>query len=75
MSIVLTELQIACGVTVEDVKKELARSLVTNGGASLVVDGNIAPALASAVAANHFGDIHYSLSFNRTLGLAVYTVT
>lgn len=74
MSVVLTELQMACGVTVESVKAELARTLVTNGGANLIVDGNIAPALASAVADNHFGDIPYSLSFNRKLGLAIYTV-
>ena len=45
-----------------------------DGGAKLIVDGNIAPALASAVAANHFGDIPHSLSFNRKLGLAIYTV-
>jgi hypothetical protein len=73
MSIVLTELQLACGVTPEQVTAELKRCLVRDGGANLIVDGNIAPALASAVAANHFGDIPHSLSFNRKLGLAIYT--
>ena len=73
MSIVLTELQLACGVTPEQVTAELKRCLVRDGGAKLIVDGNIAPALASAVAANHFGDIPHSLSFNRKLGLAIYT--
>ena len=74
MSIVLTELQLTCGVTPEQVTAELNRCLARDGGAKLIVDGNIAPALASAVAANHFGDIPHSLSFNRALGLAIYTV-
>ena len=74
MNIELTELQIACGVTPDQVTAELKRCLVRDGGAKLIVDGKIAPALASAVAANHFGDIPYSFSFNRTLGLAIYTV-
>ena len=75
MDIKLTELQIACGVTPEQVTAELKRCLVRDGGATLIVDGNIAPALASACALNHFyHDAHTFYGLNR-LGLAVYRLT
>ena len=46
----LTELELACGVTLEDVARELPRGLFIENGAAFMVSRDISPALASSVA-------------------------
>ena len=75
MDIKLTELHLACGVTPEQVTAELKRCLARDGGATLIVDGNIPPALSSACALNHFGTDAYDFVGLNTLGLALYRLT
>ena len=46
----LTELETACGVTLEDVARELPRGVFREGGRRFVVSVDIGPALAASVA-------------------------
>jgi hypothetical protein len=69
VSVVLSATEVACGVTVEDVERYAARSLVMPNGRVVVDD--VAPALAGAVAKARLGGEVEFLGFN-ILGLPVY---
>ena len=69
MTVVLTATEVACGVTVAEVERYAARSLVMPSG-KVVVD-DVAPALAGAVAKLRLGGEVEFLGFN-ILGLPVY---
>lgn len=72
----LTEIELACGVTLEDVARELPRVMIRDAGATVVIDATLAPALASSVARAAFGRHAHELSgFNRELDLAIYRAT
>lgn len=69
----LTDTELACGVTLEDVARELPRAMLRDHGATVVVDGTLAPALGNAVARCAFGSHPYKYAgMNRELGLAIY---
>lgn len=71
----LSEIELACGVTLDQVARELPRVLVREGGATVVVDATLPPALAGSVARAAFG--HHSFKFShfvKGLDLAVYTL-
>lgn len=51
----LTELETACGVTLEDVARELPRGVFREGGDTFVVSEDAGPALAGSVARCAFG--------------------
>ena len=69
----LTELELACGVTLADVARELPRVMIRDSGATVVVDATLSPALANSVARASFGPHPHKLShIQRDLGLAVY---
>ena len=53
----LTELETACGVTLEDVARELPRGVFRQRGRSFVVDVNLSPALAGSVARCAFAGV------------------
>lgn len=67
----LTDLESACGVTLEDVARELLRVFVT--GESVVMPRDIGPALAGSVARCALAVPAEFRGFNE-LGLAVYRV-
>ena len=46
----LTDVERACGVTLEDVARELERGTFREGGQTFVVDADLPPALAGSVA-------------------------
>lgn len=46
----LSDIEIACGVTLDAVAHELTRGTFREGGATFVVSADAAPALASSVA-------------------------
>lgn len=72
----LTSIELACGVTLEDVARELPRAMLRDGHATVIVDGTLAPALANAVARCAFGSHTFKLAgLNRDLGLAIYRAT
>ena len=69
----LSEIELACGVTLEQVARELPRVLVRDSGATVVIDATLPPALAGSVVRAAFG--HYAFEFSHLvgdLGLAVY---
>lgn len=69
----LTSTEAACGVTLDDVARELPRVLIRDGGATVIVDGTLAPALAASVARAAFGGREHTCSgLNHDLGLAIY---
>ena len=51
----LTELEIACGVTLADVARELPRGVFRENGDTFVVSADCGPALAGSVARCAFG--------------------
>lgn len=72
----LTDIELACGVTLDDVARELPRAMVRESGATVIVDGTLAPALGNAVARCAFGSHPYKYAgMNRDLGLAIYRAT
>ena len=69
----LTSLELACGVTIEDVQREVPRLMLRDGGATLIMDGTVPPALGSALARFVFGDREtLPPTFNHELGLVIY---
>lgn len=69
----LTETEAACGVTLDDVARELPRVLVRDHGATIVMDGSLSPALSSSVARAAFaGRSHEYAGCNRDLSLSIY---
>lgn len=71
----ITEIEAACGVTLDDVARELPRVLLRDGGATAIVDGTLSPALADSVARAAFGGHpHTYAGMNGDLGLAIYRV-
>lgn len=69
----LTEVELACAVSLEDVARELPRVLIRDSGATIYVDAMLAPALANSVARAAFGGHDYKLSHvNMVIGLAKY---
>lgn len=72
----LTEIELACGVTLEDVARELPRVMIRDAGATVIVDGTLAPALANSVARAAFGRHPFEYAgLNTELGLGVYRAT
>lgn len=70
---VLTDIELACSVTLDDVARELPRALIREAGATVVIDGTLPPALSNSVARAAFGGHDYNFShLQRDLGLAVY---
>ena len=51
----LTDIEVACGVTLEDVARELPRGVFRRNGEWFVVGEDLPPALASSVARCAFG--------------------
>ncbi len=51
----LTDIEVACGVTLEDVARELPRGVFRRNGEWFVVGEDLSPALASSVARCAFG--------------------
>lgn len=71
----LTSTELACGVTLDDVQREVPRMMIRDSGATLVIDGTLAPALGSALARFHYGERpHKFTHINHKLGLAVYVL-
>ncbi|MGO2188881.1 MAG: hypothetical protein ACTH4Y_11635 [Microbacterium gubbeenense] len=69
----LTTTEAACGVTLDDVARELPRVMIRESGATVIIDGTLAPALAASVARAAFGHHpHTYAGMNRDLGLAIY---
>lgn len=69
----LTDIELACGVTLEQVAAELPRVLIRDSGATVIVDATNPPALCASVARCAFGDRPHKLeSVNAALGLAIY---
>ena len=72
----LTDLELACSVTLADVARELPRAMIRENGATVIIDGTLAPALGNAVARCAFGSHPYKYAgMNRDLGLAIYRAT
>lgn len=46
----LTEIEMMCGVTIEEVAEELPRGVFRDNGETFVVAGDLGPALAGSVA-------------------------
>lgn len=65
----LTDIETACGVTLDDVAAELPRVLVRND--RVIVDANVGPALAGALARCAFAEPAVFAGFNE-VGLSVY---
>lgn len=69
----LTSIELACGVTIEDVKREVPRLMLRDSGATVIVDATLPPALCNALARFAFGDHEFDTpTINRDLGLAIY---
>ena len=73
----LTETEVACGVTLEDVKRYAGRALVRespDGSTRVHVDGDLGPALAQSVAraVTHGADVDYA--GRSGVGTTVYAV-
>jgi hypothetical protein len=64
----LTEIEVSCGVTLEDVQRERPRALLLDGKCMVDIES---PALAGAVARCAFGRAASFSGFN-SLGYAVY---
>lgn len=70
----LTEFEIALGVTIADVQRELPRGAFIDDGRAFVVDGNVGPAPAMTVARTAFsGPVRFA-GLN-TFGMSVYRPT
>lgn len=65
----LSEVEIACGVTLDQVARELPRVLVRDG--RVYIDGNVGPALAGATARAALGAPAAFVGLNQ-LGMSVY---
>ncbi|MHA3723779.1 hypothetical protein ACXR2T_07860 [Leucobacter sp. HY1910] len=74
-SIILTPIEIACGVTTEQVRALRPRVLIFDGGTAVAVSSTASPALATATARYALGrEVAYD-GFNdgfNVLGLAIY---
>lgn len=68
----LSETEVACGVTLEDVKREACRSLVTSDSVFIVLAPDIGPALAGAAARMKASGPVEFLWFNHA-GMPVYS--
>ena len=69
----LTEIETACGVTLDAVARELPRVLIRDYGATIVIDGSLSPALSASVARAAFaGTPHDYAGCNRDLNLSIY---
>ena len=73
-TVVLSNTAIACGVTVGQVQYAYSRALIRKGGCMLVLDGDLSPAVCTAVAQSHFRDYYsrVTLTINHNLGVIVY---
>ena len=73
-TVVLSNTAIACGVTVGQVQHAYSRALIRKGGCMLVLDGDLSPAVCTAVAQSHFRDYYsrVTLTINHNLGVIVY---
>lgn len=68
----LNDLELACGVTIEDIQREVPRLMIRDAGATLIVDGMLSPATCSALARFYFGDRDHTYTGINDLGLIVY---
>lgn len=69
----LSEVEIACGVTLDDVAAELPRVLM-RGNDTVHIDGSLAPALAGAVARCALGTENYDFTgTGKHTGYLIYT--
>jgi hypothetical protein len=68
----LTPLEIACGVTLEDVARELPRGLFIDNGTAFIVAGTCGPALAGSVARCAFSGAYPTYKGMNSLGDHVY---
>lgn len=69
----LTPLEEACGVTLEELSREIPRLLLRDDGSTLIVDGTLSPAMSNALARFTFGDDNYEFSHhNSQLNLTIY---
>lgn len=67
----LTETEIACHVTLEDVQRELVRGLFFDGGKAFAVANDVSPAIAGSVARAAFAGPATFVGVN-TFGQLVY---
>tara|TARA_R110000782_G_scaffold186634_1_gene276846 strand:- start:3249 stop:3488 length:240 start_codon:yes stop_codon:yes gene_type:complete len=74
MTHTLTELEIACGVTLEGVAYELPRGLFIDNDTAFIVSGQAGPALAGSVARCAFG-VPATYAGMNSHGDAVYRLT
>lgn len=68
----LTDIEIACGVTLEQVQQVLPRVLLRDGGARVVMPIHTPPALASSVARCAFSGAEAEFAGTNALGNPVY---
>lgn len=71
---VLTETERACGVTLEDVARELPRGLFIDNDSAFVVAANVGPALGASIARCAFAGRPVRFSGLNGLGQPVYRV-
>lgn len=67
----LTETEIACGVTLDDVARELPRGLMIDNLTAFAVSNECSPALAGSVARAAFGGPVRFVGHN-SLGMPIY---
>lgn len=70
----LTPLEIACGVTLEDVQRELPRGLFMDNGSRFIVSGDCSPAIGSSVARCAFTGAPPEYLGQNQLGDRVYRI-
>lgn len=69
----LTETEALCGVTLDDVARELPRVLLRDGGDTVIVDGPLSPALAQSVVRAALGGRPFQyVKLNEDLDLVIY---